>query len=54
MKETEEKFYILNLEFQMYPLILKLNSSTVPTRFFAKKTQKTKTKPTYVEIEIQL
>lgn len=54
MKETEEKFYILNLGFQMYPLILKLNSSAVPTRFFAKKTQKTKTKPTYVEIEIQL
>lgn len=59
MKETEEKFYILNLEFQMYPLILKLNSSAVPTRFFAKKnTKKTKTKPTqiylYVEIEIQL
>lgn len=58
MKETEEKFYILNIEFQMYPLILKLNSSAVPTRFFAKKTQKTKTKPTqiylYVEIEIQL
>lgn len=55
MKETEEKFYILNLEFQMYPLILKLNSSA---RFFAKKTQKTETKPTqiylYVEIEIQL
>lgn len=58
MKETEEKFYILNLEFQMYPLILKLNSSAVPTRFFAKKHKKTKTKPTqiylYVEIEIQL
>lgn len=59
MKETEENFYILNLEFQMYPLILKLNSSAVPTRFFAKKKpQKTKTKPTqiylYVEIEIQL
>lgn len=59
MKETEENFYILNLEFQMYPLILKLNSSAVPTRFFAKKNpQKTKTKPTqiylHVEIEIQL
>lgn len=40
MKETEEKFYILNLEFQMYPLILKLNSSAVPTRFFAKKKHK--------------
>lgn len=40
MKETEENFYILNLEFQMYPLILKLNSSAVPTRFFAKKNHK--------------
>lgn len=44
MKETDEKFYILNLEFQMYPLILKLNSSAVPTRFFDKKNTKNKNK----------